>query len=109
MENGMRLLSSLIIGLSVGFGSGCTESQDQAILLVRVEMHNDLDVLETICKETPDAELSGSACIEQMSEVTHRLSHFLTPKNAPVLQPISIRLDDMSKKLHQRHRNSQAK
>lgn len=89
--------------------TACTEPQDQTIFLVRAEMYNDLDASEIICDETPNTELSGSVCIERLIKITKRVMHFMTPENDSVLNPVLLRLDDISADVTKRRQSSQTK
>lgn len=89
--------------------TACTEPQDQTILLVRAEMYDNLNALEIICEKTPNAEMRDSVCLERMAEVSKRVKYYLTPENTSVLNPVVLRLDEISVDVYKRHQSSQTK
>lgn len=81
---------------------GCTEDQDQTLLVVRSEMLTQLNEVTAVCESTPDSAIRGSDCINKMNMLSNRIDLYLTPQTSQVIGPVVVGLDDLSKSVYDR-------
>ncbi|HHP0492436.1 TPA: hypothetical protein ACRZ2U_003198 [Vibrio harveyi] len=97
-----KIAKYIVVMVCFSAAVGCTEEQDGTLLVVKSEMLAQLKDIKDVCASTPDSEIRGSECMNQMQTLQDRIGLYLTPKTSQVIKPVLVELDDVSKSVYGR-------